>query len=200
MTDNLYDRIEQANKMATTTDIKGKDYVMVNQRVRAFRMVYPDGLIQTEIVTLKDGIVVFKASAYDDKGRLLATGFAQEKESSSFINKTSYIENCETSAIGRALGFCGFGIDSSIASYEEVANAQANQSKKGRKPSEKDKLLDDLEAQKKKHGKSPRLTLLINSALQDADVKNANELNIAELKELLKSIDSNMNQLDDIKF
>lgn len=200
MTDNLYDRIEQANKMATTTDIKGKDYVMVNQRVRAFRMVYPDGLIQTEIVALKDGIVVFKASAYDDKGRLLATGFAQEKESSSFINKTSYIENCETSAIGRALGFCGFGIDSSIASYEEVANAQANQSKKGRKPSEKDKLLDDLEAQKKKHGKSPRLTLLINSALQDADVKNANELNIAELKELLKSIDSNMNQLDDIKF
>lgn len=200
MTDNLYDRIEQANKMTTTTDIKGKDYVMVNQRVRAFRMVYPDGLIQTEIVALKDGIVVFKASAYDEKGRLLATGFAQEKESSSFINKTSYIENCETSAIGRALGFCGFGIDSSIASYEEVANAQANQSKKGRKPSEKDKLLDDLEAQKKKHGKSPRLTLLINSALQDADVKTANELNIAELKELLKSIDSNMNQLDDIKF
>lgn len=200
MTDNLYDRIEQANKMTTTTDIKGKDYVMVNQRVRAFRMVYPDGLIQTEIVALKDGIVVFKASAYDEKGRLLATGFAQEKESSSFINKTSYIENCETSAIGRALGFCGFGIDSSIASYEEVANAQANQSKKGRKPSEKDKLLDDLEAQKKKHGKSPRLTLLINSALQDADVKTANELNIAELKELLKAIDSNMNQLDDIKF
>ena len=200
MTDNLYDRIEQANKMTTTTDIKGKDYVMVNQRVRAFRMVYPDGLIQTEIVALKDGIVVFKASAYDEKGRLLATGFAQEKESSSFINKTSYIENCETSAIGRALGFCGFGIDSSIASYEEVANAQANQSKKGRKPSEKDKLLDDLEAQKKKHGKSPRLTLLINSALQDADVKTANELNIAELKELLKSIDSNMNQLDDIEF
>lgn len=200
MTDNLYDRIEQANKMTTTTDIKGKDYVMVNQRVRAFRMVYPDGLIQTEIVALKDGIVVFKASAYDEKGRLLATGFAQEKESSSFINKTSYIENCETSAIGRALGFCGFGIDSSIASYEEVANAQANQSKKGRKPTEKDKLLDDLEAQKKKHGKSPRLTLLINSALQDADVKSANELNIAELKELLKSIDSNMNQIDDIKF
>lgn len=199
MTNNLYDRIEQANKMTTTTDIKGKDYVMVNQRVRAFRMVYPDGLIQTEIVALKDGIVVFKASAYDEKGRLLATGFAQEKESSSFINKTSYIENCETSAIGRALGFCGFGIDSSIASYEEVANAQANQ-KKGRKPTEKDKLLDDLEAQKKKHGKSPRLTLLINSALQDADVKSANELNIAELKELLKSIDSNMNQIDDIKF
>jgi hypothetical protein len=60
----------------------------------------------------------------------LATGYAQEKESSSFINKTSYIENCETSAVGRALGFCGFGIDVSVASYEEVANAINNQTAK----------------------------------------------------------------------
>ena len=54
---------------------------------------------------------------------LLGTGTAYEKENSTFINKTSYIENCETSAVGRALGMIGIGIDTSVASYEEVSNA-----------------------------------------------------------------------------
>lgn len=58
---------------------------------------------------------------------VLGTGTAYEKEGSTFINKTSYIENCETSAVGRALGMAGFGIDTSIASAEEVQNAIANQ-------------------------------------------------------------------------
>jgi hypothetical protein len=64
-------------------------------------------------------------------GVILGEGTAYEKERSSFINKTSYIENCETSAVGRALGFAGFGIDTSIASLEEVMNAQKQQSKMG---------------------------------------------------------------------
>ena len=57
----------------------------------------------------------------------MGTGTAYEKENSSFINKTSYIENCETSAVGRALGMAGFGIDTSVASAEEVANAITQQ-------------------------------------------------------------------------
>ena len=61
------------------------------------------------------------------EGVLVATGHAYEKEASSFINKTSYIENCETSAIGRALGVYGIGIDASLASAEEVVNAVNNQ-------------------------------------------------------------------------
>ena len=67
----------------------------------------------------------------DENGnvRNLGHGTAYEKENSSFINKTSYIENCETSAVGRALGMAGFGIDVSVASYEEVATAIANQDK-----------------------------------------------------------------------
>ena len=60
---------------------------------------------------------------------MLGTGTAYEKESSTFINKTSYIENCETSAVGRALGMAGFGIDTSVASAEEVKNAINNQTK-----------------------------------------------------------------------
>ena len=116
-----------ANEQIRTTDIKGKDYAEVNQRIKAFRIIYPQGSIPTEIVSIENGIVIMKASVYTDDGRLLATGTAYEKEDSTFINKTSYIENCETSAIGRALGIAGFGIDVSVASAEEVQNAIQNQ-------------------------------------------------------------------------
>lgn len=123
-----FEQIKKANESIKTTDIKGKEYAEVNQRIKAFRMVYPQGAILTEIVSLENGIVTMKATVLNG-GDVLATGTAQEKESSSFINKTSFIENCETSAVGRALGFCGFGIDTSVASYEEVANAIENQNK-----------------------------------------------------------------------
>lgn len=113
----------KANEIIKTTNIKGKDYAEVNQRIKAFRLVHPSGCITTEIVKLKDGIVTMKASVFDEAMRLLGTGYAQEKEQSSYINKTSYIENCETSAIGRALGMCGYGVDVSVASAEEVQNA-----------------------------------------------------------------------------
>ena len=116
-----------ANETIKTTDIKGKEYAEVNQRIKAFRMVYPQGTIETEMVSNENGVAVFKASVYDESGYLIATGTAYEKEDSSFINKTSYIENCETSAVGRALGMAGFGIDVSVASAEEVQNAINNQ-------------------------------------------------------------------------
>lgn len=116
-----------ANEQIKTTDIKGKDYAEVNQRIKAFRMVYPQGSIRTEMLSNENGVCVFRATAWDETNTLLATGHAYEKEDSSFINKTSYIENCETSAIGRCLGIAGFGIDVSVASAEEIKNAMANQ-------------------------------------------------------------------------
>ena len=117
-----FEDIKKANETIATTNIKGKEYAEVNQRIKAFRMVYPEGSIITELVELENGICTMRAIVKDGENTL-GTGFAQEKESSSYINKTSYIENCETSAVGRALGFCGIGVDSSIASAEEVANA-----------------------------------------------------------------------------
>lgn len=141
-----YEDIEKANKSLKSTQLKNKnggtigEYIEVNQRIKAFRQVYPVGSISTEILSLENGVVMMKATVLDDFGKTLATGLAYEKESSSFINKTSFIENCETSAIGRALGFCGFGIDSSVASAEEVENAmlnQGNQDKQERKASPK---------------------------------------------------------------
>lgn len=121
------EELNKANAGMKTTDIKGKDYVEVNERIRAFRSVCPRGAIVTELLSDQDGVCVFRASIYDEEKNLLGTGTAKEKESSSYINKTSYIENCETSAVGRALGMCGFGISTSIASYEEVTNAINNQ-------------------------------------------------------------------------
>ena len=122
-----YKDLEEINKELKTTDIKGKDYVEVNQRVKAFRKLYPEGFIDTIMLSNENGICIFKAQigTYEEDGSIkwLATGHAYEKENSTFINKTSYIENCETSAVGRALGNMGIGIDVSIASAEEVQNA-----------------------------------------------------------------------------
>ena len=116
-----------ANETIKTMEIKGNDYALVNQRIKAFRMVYPQGSIMTKMLSNENGVCVFKAEITDENGCILATGTAYEKEDSSFINKTSYIENCETSAVGRALGMAGFGIDVSVASAEEVQNAINNQ-------------------------------------------------------------------------
>jgi hypothetical protein len=130
--DIKFEDIQKANESIATTNIRGSEYAEVNQRIKAFRMVYPTGFITTEMTSNENGVCVFRASVgyVDNLDRVvLGTGTAYEKEGSSFINKFSYIENAETSCVGRALGMAGFGIDTSIASYEEVANAVENQNK-----------------------------------------------------------------------
>ena len=130
-----FEDIQKANETIKTTDIKGKQYSEVNQRIKAYRMVYPTGMIDTKMTSNEaneEGIhtCIFRATVFTEDYRILGTGTAYEKEDSTFINKTSYIENCETSAVGRALGMAGFGIDTSVASAEEVQNAIANQEDK----------------------------------------------------------------------
>lgn len=125
-----FEDIARANQAITTTNIKGKEYAEVNQRIKAFRMVYPEGYINTELKKLDNGMCVIRAECgymKDTCQVLLGSGTAYEMESSSFINKTSYIENCETSAVGRALGMSGFGIDTSVCSADELNNALFHQ-------------------------------------------------------------------------
>lgn len=124
-----FEQLKAINEKLDTVDFKGKGYVMVNKRVLAFRELFPNGRIETEIVDLTNGVVTMKAYVYNEEGVLLATGYAQEKESSSYINKTSFVENAETSCVGRALGWVGIGVDGSMASAEELANAITNQKK-----------------------------------------------------------------------
>ena len=118
--------IERKDKKTGQT--VSKDYNTVDQRIQGFRELYPNGSIQTEIISFEktvdngkeSGVVLMKATAYDDDGRIIATGHALEKESASYINLTSYIENCETSAVGRCLGIIGIGLTEAVASAEEI--------------------------------------------------------------------------------
>lgn len=112
-----------------TVDIKGKAYVEVNERIKYFRENYKGWSLESDLLSLENGVCVIKATIRDENGVVKANGLAYEKENSTFINKTSYIENCETSAWGRALGNLGIGIDTAIASAEEVINAVNNQPK-----------------------------------------------------------------------
>ena len=105
-------------------NIKGKDYIEVNERVKEFHNLYPDGSITTDLIEMTDRFITKTTVIPDVKNSdRCFTGIAYEKEDSTFINKTSALENCETSSVGRALGMLGIGIDTSVASYDEVANA-----------------------------------------------------------------------------
>ena len=191
-----FEDIKKANESIITTGIERKDkngktiikeYAEVNQRIKAFRMVYPEGLIQTELISNENGVCIFKATVgqiNDENGifKVLGTGTAYEKENSSFINKTSYIENCETSAVGRALGMAGFGIDTSVASAEEVQNAIEQQ--KELKPISDSKLkvlqslIKDL----------PNAKEYYETVLIVYKVKDLKELNNQQYTELLVKI------------
>ena len=117
--------------MDNTQQDRLKDYIPVNERLMLFWRDHPDGRVETELIRADDGIVIVKASLFipNDDGKPLATGHAHEKEDSSYINKTSALENCETSAVGRALAIAGYEIKKSIASREEVENALAKQAR-----------------------------------------------------------------------
>lgn len=108
--------------------IKGKDYIEVNERVKQFHKDYPNGSITTELIEMTDRFITKTTVITDvENPERKFTGIAYEKEDSTFINKTSALENCETSSVGRALGMLGIGIDTSLASYDEVANAVEQQ-------------------------------------------------------------------------
>lgn len=110
-----------------TVNIKGKEYVEVNERLKFFRKNYPKHSLTSEVIEKTDDSILIQASITDENGKVLASGLAEEVKGSTFINKTSYVENAETSAWGRCLGNFGIGIDSSVASFEEVANAVTQQ-------------------------------------------------------------------------
>lgn len=130
-----YKRLAEVNAKMETINIKDKQYVKVNERIKAFRELEPNGTISTEILALDETSVTVQTTIKDEEGHVLATGISHEDRSDSNINRTSMFENAETSAVGRALGMCGIGVDGNVASYEEVLQAMAQQElmDKGRK-------------------------------------------------------------------
>lgn len=118
-----YKDIEKVNAEIKKTDIKGKKYAEVSERVLAFRKLNPNGRIVTEIIDKTENDVTIKATIFDENEKELATGYASEIKKG-LVNSISMLENCETSAIGRALGFCGFGVDSGIASGQDMQKVE----------------------------------------------------------------------------
>lgn len=118
------------NKALPTVDIKGKPYVLTQHRLLEFHRLYPNGSILTEIVSeTEDSVVMITKVMPDAKvPDRVFTGIASETKGSTFINKTSHYENCETSSRARALSGLGIGVEESCASAEEVANAMIQQS------------------------------------------------------------------------
>lgn len=105
-----------------TVDIKGKQYVQVNERVRVFRIdeQFAGYKMITIPIVVDNDVAFFEARIIDREGNVVANGHARELQTSSFINKISHVENAETSAIGRALGSLGIGIESSYCTGDEV--------------------------------------------------------------------------------
>ena len=142
-----YEDLRKANQTIKTVKIKDKEYAEVSQRIKAFRMCYPEGSIRTYIISNENGVCVIRAEVMTDQGRVLGTGTAFEEQSANYINKVSYIENCETSAVGRALGMAGFGVDVAVASAEEVINANQSSTSTKKQAKEK-KQQEDAETMK----------------------------------------------------
>lgn len=156
----------EINKRLRKTNIKGKGYVEVNQRVQAFWELYPNGKIITELVSDDGERCVFKCALFDGDV-LLATGHACEVKSSSAINRTSYIENCETSAVGRAMGLLGIGITDAIASADEVQMAISQQEIDERIDKAKKRLWKAINRYAELNGLDPKQVLVDAQARDD---------------------------------
>ena len=108
-------------------DIKGKKYVLVSDRVLYFNETYPNGSITTQrIMWDNPEIEIIKATVTPDcdKPNRCFTWYSQAKWWDGFINKTSALENCETSAVGRALAMMWIWVIDSIASVDEINKAE----------------------------------------------------------------------------
>lgn len=110
------------NKPSGVISIHGREYQTVAYRVQNFREANPLWALVTDIVSRDAECVVMRATISDETGRLLATGHAEEYRTASQINRTSALENAETSAIGRALAALGYG-GTEFATANEVQNA-----------------------------------------------------------------------------
>lgn len=184
-----YEDIKKANDEIHYMQIKRKDkttgktvskkYAEVHERVKAFRKVYPNGTIKPEMVKFEDGICIYKCEIMNNDGDLISMATASEKltgdSKKDYINQTSMLENCETSSVGRALGFAGFGVDTAIASAEEVKRAD----------SKRDPMEDMPIQEGQKQWLKMNLTEdEIKKAIVNLGHKKLSELNFAEAERL----------------
>ena len=133
-----------------SVNIKGKEYITVNERLIYFRSkpAYKGWKIIEELVSLDEKEGVFKVTILNSENHQIVNAHAQEYRDSSYINKTSFVENGFTSALGRALGYLGIGIDTAIASADEVQTAVKNQPKDNKSWLNENQLIATLKGTK----------------------------------------------------
>lgn len=180
------EQLDKVNAALPRTNIRGKEYIDVSKRIQAFRELYPDGLIKTELYASDAKSCTFRAEVFErvktDDGfqfTTLANAFAKEVNNGRGVNATSMLENCETSAIGRALGFAGIGSVEAIASADEVAHAQAQQSAQSNKRAAYLKAVKERESECKELGiKAAGMAAWLEAEYEQTDTS---KLNIEQL-------------------
>lgn len=169
-----------------TTNIKGKEYVEVNERVKAFRSnpEWAGWTLLTIPHTLTHDIAILEAQVLDKDGRLIANGFAEEVRTTGGVNATSHIENCETSAWGRALGNLGIGIDKAICSAQEMLVALNSEKQAQAKPGKPIEPKKEEKAQEEaaKRDLTPLEEEEYTSALADMDAAE----NVDQLRDIYR--------------
>ena len=127
--DNLdIKQIQEISKAMKAIDFMGKAYIPVTERLKALKKLKPESRITTEILKFSEDEVLIKASILDENNNVIGTGHAYEQRTSKGVNSTSFVENAESSAVGRAIAIAyGLGIDTAICSFDEVQNAVTRQ-------------------------------------------------------------------------
>lgn len=134
--------------------IQGKDYVLVKTRLQYLRKHYENADIKTEILHFDGESIMCKVILFID-GKSVSEGIAHEEKGKNNINATSFVEICQTSALGRCLGIYGIGITTSVATWDEVnsaikqqeANAKADELMQYKAESLSAKLIMSIEAE-----------------------------------------------------
>lgn len=190
---------------ANKTEQIAKDYVTVAERIEKFYELWPTGRILTEVIEHdpERGFVLVKAFIFrgESDTQPSATGHAYELKSEGFVNRTSYIENCETSAVGRGLALLGFEIKRGIASAEEMQKVARHQAEEARVTEEQLERIKQLRLDLKETGffKSAEEVTAHLAKFSNNEIDNAKALTVANATGYIKVLELELKRSTTVK-